>query len=87
MTWEQIRQQYPHRWLVVEAFDAYNEKGKRIIPRLEVIEAFAEDWQPAWECYKQRHHEDKWREYYMLHTDRKELNIGVMDAFFRKVTE
>jgi hypothetical protein len=52
-----------------------------------VIEAFADDWKPAWELYKKLHHEDKWRDYYFLHTDREQLNIGVMDEFFRVVTE
>jgi hypothetical protein len=87
MTWEEIRQQYPHRWLVLEGFGAYADGAKWIVPRLEVIEAFADDWKPAWELYKKLHHEDKWRDYYFLHTDREQLNIGVMDEFFRVVTE
>jgi hypothetical protein len=32
------------------------------------------------------HSVDKWREYYYLHTDRKALDIEVMDAFGR-ITE
>jgi len=50
MTWQEIREKYPHRWLVVEAIDGYTDKGKRVINHLE-------------------------------------LNIAVMDAFGRIITE
>ena len=87
MNWQEIRDQYPHRWLVVEAFDAYTEGAQRIANHLEVVGAFADDWKPAWEQYKRLHAADRRREYYVLHTDRPELNIGVMDMFRRIVTE
>ena len=86
MNWQEIRQKYPHRWVVVEAFGAYTENGQRVIPHLELIADFADDWKPAWERYEALHDADKWREYYVLHTDREELNIGVLDAFRRPVT-
>jgi len=87
MTWEEIREQYPHRWLVVEAYNAFTEGAKRVINHLEVVGMFEDDWKPAWEHYKRLHHADRWREYYVLHTDREELNIGVMDEFRRIVTD
>ncbi|MBZ0278123.1 MAG: hypothetical protein K8I60_18395 [Anaerolineae bacterium] len=87
MNWQEIREKYPHRWLVVEAYDAYTEKGKRIIDHLEVVGVFEDDWKPAWEHYNSLHHADKWREYYVLHTDRQELDILVMDEFRRIVAE
>ena len=86
MNWQELRGKYPHRWLVVEAIDAYTERGQRVIPHLELIAAFAEDWEPAWSCYQGLHEADKSREYYFLHTDREELNIGVLDAFLRPLT-
>jgi hypothetical protein len=78
---------YPHRWLVVEAIGAYTEKGKRVIDHMEVVDVFADDWKEAWECYKQLKEADCLREYYFLHTDRVELNIGVMDTFGRILEE
>ncbi len=87
MNWQEVREKYPHRWLVVEAYNAYTEKGKRVINHLEVVGVFEDDWKPAWEHYKRLHHAARDREYYVLHTDREELNIGVMDAFGRKVME
>jgi hypothetical protein len=87
MTWEEIRKQYPHRWLVVEAIDAYTDGPRRVINNLNVMAIFGEDdWKPAWKEYERLHHEDIDREYYPLHTDREELNIGIMDGFGRIVT-
>lgn len=85
MNWQEIRGRHPHSWLVVEAFDAYTDKGQRIIPHLELIADFGDDWQAAWERYKALHHADKQREYYMLHSDRETLDIGVLDTFRRTV--
>jgi hypothetical protein len=83
MNWQALRQRYPHSWLVVEAFGASTEHGQRVIPRLELIADFGADWEAAWERYKALHHTDKRREYYVLHTDREVLDIGVLDAFWR----
>jgi hypothetical protein len=85
MNWQEIREQYPSRWMVVEAIDAYTKGGERVIDKLEVVGAFGDDWQPAWELYKEVHHADRKREYYVLHTDRVELDIGVIDALGRIV--
>lgn len=85
MNWQEIREKHPNSWLVVEAFEARTEQGQRIIPHLELIAAFGDDWQSAWERYKSLHHADKSREYYMLHSDREQLDIGVLDSFRRVV--
>lgn len=87
MTWQEIREKYPHRWLVVEAYNAYTVKGKRVINHLEVVGMFGDDWKPAWEHYERLHCAARDREYYVLHTDREELNIEVQDAFRRRVNE
>jgi hypothetical protein len=84
MTWNEIRQQYPHCWVLVEALDGYTQDNERVISQLALIETFADDWKPAWEAYKRWHHADQHREYYMLHTDREALNILVRGRFRRK---
>jgi len=85
MTWEQICQQYPHTWVLVEALHAYTQGSQRVIPELKLVQTFGADWQRAWEHYKTVHHGDHNREYYVLHTDRPELDIGVLDSFGRVV--
>lgn len=87
MNWQTIRELYPHRWVVVEAYDGHTQGGKRIINQLEVVGMFEDEWKPAWEHYKRLHHAEKEREYYVVHTDQVELDIGVMDAFGRIVED
>ncbi|MCQ3929054.1 MAG: hypothetical protein DPW16_01225 [Chloroflexi bacterium] len=83
MNWQEIRRQYPKRWLLLEAIGAYSEGEKRVIPELKIIEVFGDDWHEAWEAYKTLHSANRQRELYFLHTDREELNIGVLDIFGR----
>ncbi len=83
MNWQEIRAQNPERWVLVEALDAFTKDGHRIIPTLRVINDFGAKWDQAWEHYKRLHHTDQLREYYVLHTEREVLNIGVIDAFGR----
>jgi hypothetical protein len=85
MNWQKIRQQYPHRWLVVEAFDAYTEGAQRVTDHLEVLGEFGDDSKAAWRHYLQVHHEDKRREFFILHTDRAVLNIEVLPVFSPRI--
>jgi hypothetical protein len=87
MNWQKIRELHPHNWVVLLALDGRTEKGQRIINQFALMDVCGEDWKAAWERYKELHAADKWKEYYVLHTDREELNIGVMDAFGRKVMD
>lgn len=83
MTWDDIRRQHPHSWVLVEAIEAYTDGAQRVIGEMRLIKAFGADWERAWESYKDTHHADRSREYYILHTDRQALDIGVIDAFGR----
>lgn len=87
MTWDVLRKTYPHRWVLVEAFEAYTEKGMRILPHLELIADFDADWSAAWGRYRALHAADRSREYYILHTDQPVLEIEVLDSFGRIVSQ
>jgi hypothetical protein len=87
MNWEKIRELHPGNWVVVLALDGRTEKGQRIITRFALMDVCGDDWKPAWERYKELHREDKWKEYYVLHTDREELDITVQDGFRRPVKD
>jgi len=87
MTWEEIRQKYPSRWLVVEAFGAYTENGCRVFPTLIPVGMFEQDWKEAWHHYGLLHDADKWREMYVFHTDHQELKVGVLDSRFRPIKD
>lgn len=81
MTWQELRIRYPEQWVLVEAIGASTEHGHRVIPELQVLGGFNEDWARAWAQYKQLHHTNHEREYYVLHTSIETLDIGVIDAF------
>ncbi len=74
MKWVDVRQNYPGRWLLVEAIAAHSEEDRRVLEELAVIDAF-DDSVAAWRRYTQLHHEAADREFYILHTDREELDI------------
>lgn len=74
MKWNDIRQNYPGQWLLVEALDAHSEEGRRVVEELAVIDAF-DDSAAAWLRYRQLHHDAANREFYILHTDREDLDI------------
>lgn len=40
MQWTEIRQHYPHQWLLVEAIKAHSEAGQRILEELSVVDTF-----------------------------------------------
>ncbi len=84
MSWDEIRTHNPDRWVLVEALEAHTDGAHRIIPTLTVIGEYA-DYYGGWDEFKRLHSEDKWREYYVLHTSRTQLDIGVMDVFRRMV--
>ena len=74
MRWAEVRDHYPHQWLVVEAVEAHSEPGKREIEQLAVVESFS-DSEPALRAYLKLHRRAPDRELYVLHTDREELEI------------
>ena len=74
MKWEEIREHYPHQWLLVEAIKAHSDSGKRILEQISVIGVFP-DSVTAMKGYTQLHREAPERELYVFHTDREWLDI------------
>lgn len=74
MKWEEIRNHYPNQWVLAEAIKAHTESDKRIVEDIAVINIFS-DSTPAMKAYIRLHQEAPERELYVLHTDRKELDI------------
>ncbi|MEW6609183.1 MAG: hypothetical protein AB1414_17355 [bacterium] len=74
MRWEEIRIHYPSQWLLIEAVKAHSEANKRILDELAVVNVFTNS-QQAMQSYGQLHHQNPERELYVLHTDRKTLDI------------
>jgi len=74
MKWEEIRKMYPRQWLLVEATAAHSEGQLRILDELEVLDIF-ENSTTALGRYKIEHHINPYRELFVLHTSRKNLEI------------
>jgi hypothetical protein len=79
MKWKQVREQYPEKWVLVEAISAYSEDSVRHIEEISVISSFS-DSTMAWKEYKKLHLSDRSREYYIFHTDH--LTIEVKEQKF-----
>ena len=74
MRWADIRQHYPHQWLLVEAIKARSESGKRILEQLAVVNTFP-DSTAAMKSYAEWHRQWPEREFFVLHTDREVLEV------------
>ena len=74
MTWIDIRQRYPHQWLLVEALLAHSKAGKRQVDELAVVNVFT-DGEAALRSYLKLHRAAPARELYVVHSNREELEI------------
>ena len=72
MKWNEIRKTYPQQWLIIEALEAHTTtEHLRRLDRISVIER-CESGQSAFERYRQLHKQYPYREFYYIHTSRKQ---------------
>jgi hypothetical protein len=74
MQWEEIRNSYPQKWILVEAIKAHSEQGKRILEQLTVINNYSDSLE-AMNQYKELHKQFPDREFYVLHTKKEKIEI------------
>ncbi|MEE2718128.1 MAG: hypothetical protein VX610_11945 [SAR324 cluster bacterium] len=74
MNWQEIRTQYPHQWLLLEAVDAHTQANHRVVEQFSVINSYPDSHQ-AMESYAQFHHGNPEKELYVLHTDKEAVEI------------
>lgn len=74
LKWSEARKNYPNKWLLFEAIEAYSKDGQRIVEEISVINIFDEG-RVALKEYSEKHKKDKSREMYVYHTSKKELII------------
>jgi hypothetical protein len=72
--WEQVREQFPEQWVLVEAISAYSRNSIRYLQELSVISNFPESTF-AWKEYKKLHLDAPSREYYIFHTDHETIEV------------
>lgn len=74
LKWSEAIKNYPNKWLLFEAIEAYSKDGQRIIEDISIINVFDEG-RDALKEYAEKHKKDKSREMYVYHTKNKELII------------
>ncbi len=74
MRWMNIRKTYPNQWLVIEAVKAHSGKTKRLLDKIAVMETCT-DGTNAMQKYRRLHQQYPEREFYFVHTSRKQLDI------------
>lgn len=74
MRWTNVRKTYPNQWLVIEAVKAHSAKARRVLDKIAVLEA-CRDGIAAMQKYRQLHKQYPEREFYFVHTSRKQLDI------------
>ena len=78
MLWTDVKNAYPSQWVVIEAIDAKTEGDRRVVGQVTVVDSFNNDSNNAMLKYVELHKIHKEREYYVVHTDRPELDITVL---------
>jgi hypothetical protein len=75
MQWQEIRQKYPRKWLLIEATKAHTtEHNHRIVEQMAIINEFSGFYE-AMKTYKKLHRTNPEREMYVVHTDRETIDI------------
>ncbi|WP_297637694.1 hypothetical protein [uncultured Clostridium sp.] len=74
MKWNEVREKYPNRWVLIEALESESKNSKRIVKDMSVINDFTNGGLALKE-YAEKHKKDKSREMYVYNTKHKELNI------------
>lgn len=75
MKWEDVRQAFPDKWVLIEAVTAFtNEDSERILVDIVPLKKFSNSPE-AMKVYQELHRENPTREFYVLHTNRDKPNI------------
>ena len=74
MKWSTSRENYPDRWVLVEALSAHSANHKRNIEEMSVISDFLNP-KEAWNSYKKLHLADPIRELYVFYTGNEIIEV------------
>ena len=74
MKWNNVREQYPDKWLLFLDAESYVEGERRIIEELAPIQAYV-NYYDAWRHYRRLHEENPTNRYFVYHTSNDEIVI------------
>jgi hypothetical protein len=76
MKWIDVKKNYASSWLLIEAIEAHTEGENRIVDKIAVIDSFQEkSSKSALLRYLELHRDFPEREFYVVHSDRENLDI------------
>lgn len=76
MKWQDVRQQYPDQWLLLEAFNPITTEQAWLVDELSVIADY-QDGSEAFKAYGRLQNEHPERNLFIFHTSRPKIEIGV----------
>ena len=74
MFWQDIREKYPKKWLVIEAKTFHQADDKFVVEDLEVIDIFDKSFE-AYDKYRALHRETPNKEFLFVNTEMPFLEI------------
>jgi hypothetical protein len=69
MEWQEIRRQYPNRWVLIEPSRSRKEDDRRILNEMAAVGSF-DDSVSAWRDYAALRRQTPGREMFVFHTNR-----------------
>ena len=75
MTWQEIREQFPNQWVLVEALNSSSQNGYWLLEKMAVLNSF-NDGELALDDYEKIHHQHPSRDLAVLHTSRLKSKIA-----------
>lgn len=76
MLWQDIREKYPSKWLVIEAKKFHQTDDKFVIEELEVLDIFDKSFD-AYDEYRKLHKENPSKEFLFANTEMSVLEIPI----------
>jgi hypothetical protein len=74
MNWEQVKEEYPNKWVILEALKAHSVNNQWVVEQISVVDVFI-DVSNALARYNEIHRQAPGRDYFVVHTDKENLNI------------
>jgi hypothetical protein len=74
MKWSDVRNRFPHKWVLIEAIAAHTEGDRRILDDIHVVGQYA-NAEATWRAYAEIHRNNPISEMFPVHTDGAELDI------------
>jgi hypothetical protein len=76
MKWQEVRDKYPDAWVLIEAIQAHNDKDRRIVDNISVLDKF-ENALDAVRQYKILHSDYPERDILVVNTENPKLDIKI----------